>query len=77
MLLPLLESGNAKPGAMQNELNGLNDAITALGAVNLAALEELQTAHEVSSLPELPGEETRAALNDLLVRVRLGSVGPV
>jgi hypothetical protein len=24
-----------------------------------------------SLLPELPGEETRAALNDLLVRVRL------
>ena len=32
---------------------------------------ELQAAHEASRLPELPGEETRAALNDLLVRVRL------
>ena len=32
---------------------------------------ELQSAHEASRLPELPGEETRAALNDLLVRVRL------
>ncbi|MBX3733965.1 MAG: nucleotidyltransferase domain-containing protein [Verrucomicrobiae bacterium] len=31
---------------------------------------ELQAAHEASSLPELPGEATRAALNDLLVRVR-------
>ena len=32
---------------------------------------ELQSAHEASRLPELPGEVTRAALNDLLVRVRL------
>jgi len=33
---------------------------------------ELQAAHEASQLPELPEEVTRAALNDLLVRVRLG-----
>ncbi len=32
---------------------------------------ELQTAHDASQLPELPSEETRAALNDLLVRIRL------
>jgi uncharacterized protein len=32
---------------------------------------ELQAAHEASQLPELPSEETRAALNDLIVRVRL------
>ena len=31
---------------------------------------ELQAAHEASRLREMPGEETRAALNDLLVRVR-------
>lgn len=35
---------------------------------------ELQAAHEASPLPELPSEQTRAALNDLLVRVRLGAV---
>jgi predicted nucleotidyltransferase len=34
---------------------------------------ELQSAHEKSSLPELPSDETRAALNDLLVRIRLKS----
>ena len=34
---------------------------------------ELQAAHEASQLPELPSEETRAALNELLVRVRLAS----
>jgi predicted nucleotidyltransferase len=33
---------------------------------------ELQAAHDKSSLPDLPSEKTRAALNDLLVRVRLG-----
>lgn len=32
---------------------------------------ELQAAHDASQLPELPTDETRAALNDLLVRVRL------
>lgn len=31
---------------------------------------ELQSAHDASQLRELPSEETRAALNDLLVRVR-------
>jgi len=34
---------------------------------------ELQAAHDASTLPELPSDETRAALNDLLVRVRLQS----
>src|SRR5436190_3159706 len=32
---------------------------------------ELQSAHDASTLPELPSEQTRAALNDLLIRVRL------
>jgi len=32
---------------------------------------ELQSAHEASRLPEMPSEETRAALNDLLIRIRL------
>ena len=45
-LLPLLESGNNKPNALQGELNRLNAEIEALGAVNLAALEELQAATE-------------------------------
>jgi hypothetical protein len=34
---------------------------------------ELQTAHDASRLPQLPSEQTRAALNDLLLRVRLNS----
>jgi predicted nucleotidyltransferase len=32
---------------------------------------ELQAAHDASNLPELPRDETRAALNELLIRVRL------
>src|SRR5437870_3034793 len=35
---------------------------------------ELQSAHDASQLPELPSEQTRAALNDLLIRVRLDSL---
>ena len=34
---------------------------------------ELQAAHDASQLPELPDEATRAALNDLLARLRLKS----
>ncbi len=36
---------------------------------------ELQIAFEASSLPELPSEGTRRALNDLLTRVRLNGLG--
>ena len=36
---------------------------------------ELQSAHEASSLPELPTEETRRALNDLLIRLRMKQLG--
>ena len=32
---------------------------------------ELQAAHDARTLPELPSDETRSALNELLVRVRL------
>jgi predicted nucleotidyltransferase len=34
---------------------------------------ELQAAHDASQLQEVPSAQTRRALNDLLVRVRLGS----
>jgi predicted nucleotidyltransferase len=33
--------------------------------------DELQAAHEASDLPELPSDDTRRALNDLLIRLRL------
>ena len=34
---------------------------------------ELQAAHDASTLPESPGNETRSALNDLLVRIRMAT----
>ncbi len=34
---------------------------------------ELQAAHDASSLREMPDEATRAAMNDLLVRIRLAA----
>ena len=55
-----------------SEKSKLEDADVAFHESNYERLRsELQSAHETSRLPELPGEETRAALNDLLVRVRL------
>jgi predicted nucleotidyltransferase len=52
----------------------LNDADVAFHEKEYQRLRgELQAAHEASKLPELPSEATRAALNDLLVKVRLQS----
>jgi predicted nucleotidyltransferase len=56
------------------EKSQLKDADIALHESEYERLRaELQTAHDSSPLPELPSDETRAALNDLLVRVRLKS----
>ena len=38
-------------------------------------LVALQAAHDASTLPELPSDETKEALNDLLVRLRLKTSG--
>jgi uncharacterized protein len=55
----------------------LSDADTAFHEAEYQRLRaELQAAHDASRLPEAPDEETRAALNDLLVRVRLDSRNP-
>jgi predicted nucleotidyltransferase len=54
------------------EQSTLNDADIAFHQSEYDRLRaELQSAHEASELIELPSESTRAALNDLLVRVRL------
>jgi len=56
------------------ENTSLNDAEASFHESEYQRLRrELQLAHEASQLPELPSEETRAALNDLLVRVRLAN----
>ena len=54
------------------EKSTLNDADVAFHESEYQRLRgELQAAHDASQLPELPSEEARVALNDLLVRVRL------
>jgi predicted nucleotidyltransferase len=53
------------------EQSTLNDADIAFHEKEYQRLRgELQAAHEASQLPELPNDETRASLNDLLIRVR-------
>jgi len=71
-LLPLLESGSKKPNALQSELNSLNADIEALGAVNLAALEELQTATERKAYLDAQAKdlnEAMATLEDAIRRI--------
>ena len=56
------------------EKSRLEDADIAFHELEYQRLRaELQAAHEASKLPESPSEETRAALNELLVQVRLAS----
>jgi chromosome segregation protein len=72
VLMPLLESGNNKPNALQSELNRLNADIEALGAVNLAALEELQTATERKAYLDAQAKdlnEAMATLEDAIRRI--------
>ncbi len=69
-LLPLLETGNNKPNALQNELNRLNADIEALGAVNLAALEELQTATERKAYLDAQAADLNEAMATLEEAIR-------
>ena len=71
-LLPLLESGNNKPNVLQSELHRLNSDIEALGAVNLAALEELQAANERKAYLDAQAAdltEAMATLEDAIRRI--------
>ncbi|MBI3903821.1 MAG: chromosome segregation protein SMC [Nitrosomonadales bacterium] len=70
VLLPLLESGNNKPNALQNELNRLHGEIEALGAVNLAALEELQAAQERKAYLDAQSKDLTEAMNTLEEAIR-------
>ncbi len=69
-LLPHLSEGNSKPADLQNELTRLNDAITALGAVNLAALEEMQTAQERSTYLTAQVQDLTEAMETLESAIR-------
>ena len=71
-LMPLLESGNNKPNVLQSELSRLKADIEALGAVNLAALEELQTATERKTYLDAQAKdlnEAMATLEDAIRRI--------
>ena len=71
-LLPLLETGKHKPNVLQSELTRLNADIEALGAVNLAALEELQTATERKAYLDAQAKdlnEAMATLEDAIRRI--------
>jgi chromosome segregation protein len=67
-LLPLLEG--AKAPTLQTELNRLNNAIAALGAVNLAALEELQTAQERKTYLDAQARDLNEAMETLESAIR-------
>jgi hypothetical protein len=62
------------------EVRGTNNSLVhPRGAVGIvihtpgASMVRSSPSHDVSQLPELPSDETRAALKDLLVRIRLNS----
>jgi chromosome segregation protein len=67
-LLPLIEG--AKAGGLQNELLRLANEIAALGAVNLAALEELQTAQERKSYLDAQAKDLNDAIETLESAIR-------
>jgi chromosome segregation protein len=70
-LRALLEKGT-RSGALQNEITRLNEEIKALGAVNLAALEELQTARERKNYLDAQSQdlnEAMATLEDAIRRI--------
>jgi chromosome segregation protein len=67
-LLPLIEG--AKPGGLQNELTRLGNEIIALGAVNLAALEELQVAQERKAYLDAQAKDLNEAIETLEDAIR-------
>ncbi|HJQ64227.1 MAG TPA: chromosome segregation protein SMC, partial [Burkholderiales bacterium] len=70
-LKALLEKGT-RSGALQGEINRLTGEIQALGAVNLAALEELQSAQERKNYLDAQSKdlnEAMATLEDAIRRI--------
>jgi len=69
-LLPLLEGSSAKPSTLQAELGRLAADIEALGAVNLAALEELQAAQERKAYLDAQAKDLTEAMETLEAAIR-------
>ena len=60
----MLEKGT-RSGALQNEINRLNEEIRGLGAVNLAALEELTAATERRDYLDAQSRDLTEAMSTL------------
>ena len=68
-LAAMLEKG-MRPNALQAEINRLVQAITDLGAVNMAALEELQTSRERKRFLDAQAADLNMALETLEAAIR-------
>jgi chromosome segregation protein len=64
-----LEKG-MRPGPLQSEINRLNEEITALGAVNLAALDELHTGRERKAYLDSQSGDLHEAVDTLENAIR-------
>ncbi|MGB4857202.1 MAG: chromosome segregation protein SMC, partial [Candidatus Dechloromonas phosphoritropha] len=64
------EIGNARPAGLQAEITRLANAISELGAVNLAALEELDTASERKGYLDMQAADLTEAMETLENAIR-------
>ncbi len=69
VLAGMLEKG-MRPNALQTEINRLAQAITDLGAVNMAALEELQSSRERKGFLDAQASDLTSALETLEAAIR-------
>ena len=64
------ELGNAKPVGLQGEITRLTNAIAELGAVNMAALQELETATERKGYLDMQAADLNEAMETLENAIR-------
>ena len=65
-----LELGNARPARLQGEITRLSNAIAELGAVNMAALQELETATERKGYLDMQAADLTEAMETLENAIR-------
>ncbi len=65
-----IEEGGVRAAGLQSEIDRLHREITALGAVNLAALDELQLARERKTFLDAQTEDLTLAMNTLEDAIR-------
>ncbi|AXS80081.1 chromosome segregation protein SMC [Dechloromonas sp. HYN0024] len=64
------ELGNARPASLQGEITRLGNAIAELGAVNMAALQELETATERKGYLDMQAADLNEAMETLENAIR-------